>query len=71
MLRQRFQGTISSIKEIEEFVIADTPFCSAGYKTKALKPMEKATPPQLEVVACPSYRRSGTYASDDIKIRFF
>lgn len=70
MLRQKFQGSTVKLKTINDYIISDTPFCTSGYKTKALKPMEKAQPPQIEVVQTLPNRRSGTYPNDDMLIRF-
>ncbi len=70
MLQQKFQGKSVSIEKIEEYLIVDTPFHTSGYKTNALKLMEKAQPAQIHVTNCPSNRRVGTYPSKDVLIHF-
>jgi three-Cys-motif partner protein len=50
MLINRFRGTTVSIQELEDYILAETPFRKTGYKTEVLKPMEKAKPPQIHVL---------------------
>jgi three-Cys-motif partner protein len=64
MLLERFQGQCPTLDEIEEFVIADTPFFK--YKP-SLKQLEEAG--QL-VVHSRRSRRKGTYADPTLLLRF-
>jgi three-Cys-motif partner protein len=50
-LTRQFRGKgFVSIEEVERFVLVDTPFCEARHlKRRTLAPMERATPPRIEV----------------------
>jgi three-Cys-motif partner protein len=39
---QRFAGRHTSVDEVEEFVLADTPYAASHYKKQILKPLEEA-----------------------------
>lgn len=66
LLGQHFRGRTVSIEEIEEYVIADTPFYK--YKAEALKVMEENK--QIIVSSTDPKRRRGTYAEGKTSIRF-
>lgn len=68
---KRFSGRTVSILELENFIIAETAFRETHYKTQILKPMEISNPPEIEIVSPPQGRKRGTYASPDLKIKFF
>ncbi|HEU5377259.1 MAG TPA: hypothetical protein VFV38_17660 [Ktedonobacteraceae bacterium] len=67
LLSTHFRGKTVSIEDIEEYVIADTPFWK--YKAEALKPMEAAS--KIEVISLDPKRRRGTYAEGRTRIHFF
>jgi three-Cys-motif partner protein len=69
MLRENFKNKIVDIKTIESYIIADTPFCTSGYRTYALKPMEKAKPAQIEVISSGPNRKFGQYPDKDPSLR--
>jgi three-Cys-motif partner protein len=66
----RFRGTVATVDEIEDFVIAETAFRVSDYKTKALKPLELGEPPVVIPLNPPSGRRRGTYADPSLRLRF-
>lgn len=70
LILNKFGGSETTIRQIEEFVLAETPFRETHYKVHVLRELEKANPPRIEVVLPPDGRRKGTFASDDMKIRF-
>lgn len=70
ILTEQYKGAIVSIKEIEEFIIAETPFRKSGYKSEVLKPMELANPPQIKVVSCKAGRKRGQFADPEMLIQF-
>jgi hypothetical protein len=67
LLQAHFSGQSVAIWQIEEYVIAETPFCSSHYK-KVLKPMEQAG--EINVMNPPHGRRKGTYADSMLRVRF-
>jgi three-Cys-motif partner protein len=72
VLSKQFRGKgFVSIDEIEQFVLVDTPFSETRHlKKRSLAPMEKASPPRIEVKRPPGSRsRSGTYP-EGTAIRF-
>lgn len=68
LIKNRFKGQTVTISVIEEFVIADTPFRETHYK-EVLRNLEKATPPQIEVING-TRKKKFTYPSSDIIIKF-
>jgi three-Cys-motif partner protein len=69
-ITERFGGRETTVGEVEEFVLAETPFRETHYKARVLRPMELADPPQLEAVNPPSGRRRGTYPHKSLRLRF-
>ena len=69
-LLARFGGGVASVKEIEEFVLAETAFRETHYKRQVLKPLELANPPAITAVEPPAGRRRGTYAQSTLRLRF-
>lgn len=67
LLLSKFSGQIATVREIEEYIIANTPFCSIHYK-RVLKPMEQAG--KIKIVNPPPRRRAGTYANLNLQVRF-
>lgn len=66
MLSNHFKGQTVSIEEVEEYVIAETPFYK--FKTEALKPMESTR--LITVTSTDPKRRKGTYAEGKTRIQF-
>ncbi len=70
LLRNQFQGQDVSIDEIEEYVLAETPYIT--FKREGLAPLESAAPPKI-LVRCsdPTYkRRKGSFDKDKVRISF-
>jgi len=55
---QRFAGHTATVEQIEEFVLADTPYAASHYKKQVLKPLEEAGRLQA---SSPRPRRRFTY----------
>ena len=68
MLSQYFRGKTVSIEEIEEYVIAETPFYK--FRTEALKPMEIDSPPLIRVYSTDPKRKRGTFAEGKTSVQF-
>ena len=68
-LLAHFGGRAASIREIEEYVLAETAFRKAHYK-RVLKQLERAEPPMIEVIDPPPQRRRGTYPDGAMRLRF-
>ncbi|HWX34125.1 MAG TPA: three-Cys-motif partner protein TcmP [Steroidobacteraceae bacterium] len=68
-LRDRFRGRAITRSEVENFVLAETPFRETHYK-RALKALELSDPPALEVIAAPEGRKRGTFPSPSMRLRF-
>ena len=66
----RFANRVATVGEIEAFVLAGTAFCHTHYKKQVLRPLERADPPRNSVLDAPPARRSGTFASPDLRIQF-
>lgn len=66
----QFKGRKATVGEIEEFILAETPFRETHYKTHVLRPLELADPPQLEAINPPSGRKPGTYGHESLRLRF-
>jgi len=56
---ERFRGAEATVAEIEEFVLADTPFRETHYKRQVLAKLEAQG--EIEVVAAPSARRRNSF----------
>lgn len=63
LLLGNFKGKTVSVKEIENFILTQTPFRETHYKRQILAPMEKAHSPKIKV-KCKSNRRQGTFSND-------
>lgn len=64
----RFGGKITTVGEVEEFVLADTPFRETHYKKQVLADLERE---RLVVAIDPKPgRRAGTYSDPEMKLRF-
>ena len=57
------------VSEIEEFVVAETPYRETHYKKQVLKVMERAEPSELVVIAAKEGRRAGSFP-DGTRVRF-
>ena len=57
------------VSEIEEYVVAETPYRETHYKKQVLKVMERADPPELEVTAAKDGRRAGSFP-DGTRLKF-
>ena len=67
-IMKRFSGAEATRDEIEKFVIGETAFRKAHYKTNVLKPMELAG--EIEPVNPKPDRTPGTYADGSLVFRF-
>ena len=66
MLSNHFKGQTIGVEDVEEYVIAETPFYK--FKTEALRPMEEAR--QVLAISTDPKRRKGTFAEGKTQIRF-
>ena len=66
----RFQGRETTIADIEEFVVAETPFRETHYKRQILRPLELSQPPGLVAIDPPAVRKPGTYPDPKLRVRF-
>ena len=66
----KFGGQEATVKEIEEFVLAETAFRETHYKVQVLRPLELDSPPRLQPLNAPPNRRPGTFASPTLRLRF-
>ena len=66
MLTDHFKGQTPSVEDVEEYVIAETPFYK--FKNEALKPLEIAE--KITVLSSDPKRRRGTFAEGKMRIRF-
>jgi GMT-like protein len=69
MIENRFRGQTVSVGDIENYVIAETPFHSGQYKTHILKPMEKAGA-LTAIVTATARRRVGTFPDPLMRVCF-
>jgi hypothetical protein len=67
---KRFSGKEVTVREIEEFVLAETAFRETHYKQQILAPLEKSSPPALHPVNPRAGRRPGTYKDSALRLRF-
>jgi three-Cys-motif partner protein len=68
-LQDQFRGKEVALSQIEEFVLAETPFRETHYK-RVLKIFESSDPPRLTLDATPKDRRKGTFPSPAMRVRF-
>jgi len=68
-LRDRFRGRAITRSEVENFVLAETPFRETHYK-RVLKALELSDPAALKVMAAPEGRKRGTFPSPSMMLRF-
>jgi three-Cys-motif partner protein len=68
-LQNQFCGKEVTLSQIEEFVLAETPFRETRYK-RVLKTFELSDPPLLTLAATPKDRRRGTFPSPAMRLRF-
>lgn len=60
---ENFRGKPVSIKDLECFVLTQTPFRETHYKKQILAPMEAKKPPEIKVKCPAPKRRAGTFPS--------
>jgi len=60
ILLKEFKGKSISVRELENFILTQTPFRETHYKKQILIPMEKSRPPGVKV-KCGKKRRKYTY----------
>ncbi len=65
-LLEAFRGHEVSIGELEEFVITQTPYRETHLRKTVLIPMEKAVPPELEIVSAPTSRKRSFFPAGTI-----
>ncbi len=70
MILERFSGKEVTLRELEEFVLTETPFRETHYKREILKPLEAASPPGITIANAPTRRRRGTFPDPSMRIRF-
>jgi three-Cys-motif partner protein len=70
LIVDNFEGKQVTLDEIEKFVVIQTHFRETHFKTKILANMEKANPPEVEIVKCKPDRKKCTYADKRMIIRF-
>lgn len=61
LILKEFKDKIVSVRELEDFILIKTSFRETHYKRQILAPMEKANPPEIEIIDCDSKRRKGTF----------
>ena len=59
VILDRFAGHDTAIEDLTDFVLSDTPFLRAHFKTQILKPMEAKG--KLSIVEGKESRRKGTF----------
>jgi hypothetical protein len=65
---ERFAGTEATVADVEEFVLAETPFRETHYKKQVLAELEKAG--RLVVVSTKAGRKARSYPDPAMRIRF-
>ena len=65
----KFEGKDVDVEGVERFVVIETPYRESHYK-QILSEMEKANPPELEVIDPKAGRRKGTYKDKTMVLRF-
>ncbi len=66
---ENFKGRSVSIKDLEYFVLTQTPFRETHYKKQILAPMEAKKPPEIRV-KCPAPKRKGRTFPSRCIVRF-
>jgi hypothetical protein len=69
-LREEFRGQVVPRSQIENFVLADTPFRETHYK-RVLKVLEFSDPPALELIEAPEGRKRGTFPWPSMMLRIY
>ncbi len=71
-LIKKFSGQVTTVQEIENFVVEETAFLETHYKTRVLRPMEKGVPPKIKALSPPPKRKPGFYPDwcKDMQIKF-
>lgn len=69
LIVNKFAGKDVDVEGVERFVVIETSYREAHFK-KILSEMEKANPPELEVIDPKAGRRKGTYRDQTMVIRF-
>ena len=64
----QFQGTEVSVAEIEDYVLAFTPFRTTQYKKQVLAELEREE--KIVVVNAKPGRRARSYADPALRLRF-
>ncbi len=64
----RFDGAQASVAEIEDFVLAETPFRETHYKKQVLAPLERSG--AVRAVDPPTSRKPGTFSSPTMRLQF-
>jgi len=67
MIVEKFSGIEAAVFQIEQFVVCDTPFRETHYK-KVLQALE--TDGDIIPINAPATRRRGTYADENLRLRF-
>lgn len=70
LMFDKFEGSVATIQQIEEFVLAETPFCKTHFKRQILREAERTDPPKIEVVDPPIGRRIGAFSPPELRVRF-
>ena len=70
LIFNKFQGQNPTVAQIEEFVLAETPFVKSHYKVNVLKKLENSIPPKIVIENSPASRRRGTYGDQNMRVRF-
>lgn len=71
LILERFGNTETTIEQLEEYILAETPFRETHYKKQILRPLEFATnPPLLDVLNAPRNRQKGTYPNPELLLKF-
>jgi hypothetical protein len=63
-----FSGKEVAVEEIEDFVLAETPYRETHYKRHVLAPLERDG--RVVPVSPPFGRQAGTYAESNLRLRF-
>jgi three-Cys-motif partner protein len=63
LIQERFAGQQVPVEEVGRFVLIETPFLASHYKRAVLAPMERESPPALQVINARPNRRRGTFPS--------
>ena len=67
-LLSNFSGKQASIAEVENFVLAETPYRETHYKKQILAPLEREG--KVSAINPPAGRKAGTYAVRTMRLRF-